>query len=183
MFARIQQFFAAPTFPNDPDKNRQAYLLNFVSLAYLLIVLVSVPLGIFSARTEIAVASPVRLFIGLYLRVGQLILFPTMAQILLRRREPLWGSRVFVYGLWLGYMLLVIFNGGVDSTAFPNTVLVMLTAALLLSGRSALTITFLTIVVGGISTVLDARGFLPDPLAGSNIYLTYISYSFIFIAI
>ena len=41
----------------------------------------------------------------------------------------------------------------------------------------------MTIVLGGISVMLDARGLLPDPLAGSNLYLTYISYSFIFVAI
>jgi PAS domain S-box-containing protein len=107
--------------------------------------------------------------LGLTQRLGLLFLSSVTAQLLLRRGRVRLGGYLYVYGMILAFAILIIFNGGVQSAAFPNSIMVILTAGLILGRRTAAMTTAVVIITAFISLILEAQGMLPPPMAtGAN---------------
>ena len=173
---KLKRLFAPPIF-EDAQKTQDAQLLNFVTLAYLSALLLGL-LGLIPFTYELG---PSFVITGLIRRLGLLFLVSIATQVLLRRGHVRSAGYVYVYGMVLAFAILIIFNGGVQSTAFPNAIMVILTAGLILGWRTAAITTTVIIITAFISLILETQGMLPTPIAIGNNSMEGLSTSAILI--
>ncbi|MBN1305952.1 MAG: GAF domain-containing protein [Anaerolineales bacterium] len=155
---RIGKIFAAPVF-DDEEKGRTAYLLNFVTIAYLLISLTTVG-GAFFASPDA----------GQILREGLIRTFPVIvvliiAQIIMRFGKVRAASIFLGVFLWITQVYSIYLTGGASSAAIFVLILVVLIFGLLV-GRRAVIIggigTFLTTII---ALAMENSGLLPPPIS------------------
>jgi PAS domain S-box-containing protein len=177
----IRKLLAPPTYATEDDTSK-ARLINFISLIYLLIVLVALIGGALIANPQVTGTTTAEFLRFLAIRIVPLLVIPTVTQLLLRNGRLRASSYVVVYGLWAVFMLFFFLNGGLDTPAYSNMILVVLSAGLLFSYRSAFGITAVTVVLAAIGIYLQNTNQLPQPVAPSNIWVEWMGTSLILLA-
>ncbi len=174
----IRGFFAPPSF-EDQDKLSQAYMLNFVSLLFLSVLFIGIPVAFIVAWEYVTVeVIPYVLF-----RTVPLIIPIAIAQVLLRRGYVRLGSIVFSTFLWLAFIYMMFMQGGIQSTSYPDMMFIILLFGLLVGVRPAIGVMVVSILIGGVAVIMQRQGLLPEPWIGEYNMLDWITYSFVFMNI
>src|SRR5688572_5613958 len=155
MFNLIKYFLAPPVFADDPEKTRNAYLLNFITVTSLLNALIFMP---FAPAARIP-------YFGLAIGVILAIWF------IMRRGYIKAASIAIVAGISLVIVVGAITSGGVRAPGYGAFTVVILFAGLLLGWKAAVGMTMISILCGGLLIAAEALGLLPEPFQyNSNAY-------------
>lgn len=174
MMTKLKRLIGSPVF-DDAQKTQDAYLLNFVTLSYLAFLTLAV-LSSTIVAPDIAASE---IIIQLTQRLGILFLSNLFAQIFLRLGRVRLGSYVYVIGMTLGFVFLILFNGGVSAIAFSNSIMIIIAAGLIIGARAAFATTATITLAAFIALILEAREMLPEPLTISTSAVNWMSISFI----
>jgi len=173
MMTKLKRLIAPPVF-DDAQETQQAQLLNFVTLSYLAFLLFGVIAGFLAADVDVTSA------IGIIAeRLGLFFIATITAQVLLRLRRVRAASYIYVIVMTFSFIVMVIFNGGVRSVAFPNAIMIVLVAGLIINARAAFTVTAIMIATSFIALVLETQGLLPDPIAPGTNPVDWLSISIV----
>lgn len=157
MVDKIKHFFAPPVF-EDEEKTRTAYLLNFVTWAYLILAILAM-LGVLGI---VGIAVDETALLLLSVRVLPFLLANILGQVLMRSGRVRLASTVFVILLWMGYTGSMVINGGTQGTAFAFFFLLIVITGLLLDSRAVVIALIASICSGGVLVTLEMRGLLPE---------------------
>jgi diguanylate cyclase (GGDEF)-like protein/PAS domain S-box-containing protein len=153
MFGKIRQSFSPPVF-KDEDQARVARILNTISLAILVIVLV---VGLI---TPFVFERPIEGFI-----TSAATALPVLIVLLLIRRGYVQFARwFFVVTIWVLDTILILLTDGLFSGVAPGYVAVVVLAGLLLGGRAAIGFTVLMALSGLGMLYAENLGVLPPPV-------------------
>jgi putative methionine-R-sulfoxide reductase with GAF domain len=161
IWGRIKQFFTPPVFA-DEEKAQVASLLNFLTIFYLLILLMSFA-TVFAFGKENLQANLRGTFIRLVPYAALLIL----VQVIMRRGFVFGAARLFVIVYWLNTTFEIITGGGVYAPAFTSYLIAVVVAGLVLGGRAAMVTGAASMVAGAVLFSFQDR--LPSPLIPLNI--------------
>ena len=164
MFKRIKHFLAPPVFAGDEEKTRNAYLLNVITISFLMAALLCIPL-----------ASTKRLpYVGLALVVTLL------AWLVMRRGYVRMASIALLVGTFLILAISMFTGGGVRAPGYSGFFALILLAGLLLGWKAAVGTALLSTLYGAILLQADSYGLLPELLNyNSSTYLIIDSVLFI----
>lgn len=175
MFNSMKNFFALPTFA-DEEQNRNAYLLNFITIAYFVVAMITVGAS-FAASTDYgntlkqASTQIVPLFIALII-----------AQVLMRAKLIRAATLSFGILLWLSQTYNVYISGGTSSYSLFNYVLSVMVFGLLLGRRYAIITAVVSVFTAFVFLVLDNNGLLPQSVNAAGGTETIGLFTFIFTA-
>ncbi len=155
MFAWVKQFLAPPVFRDDEDKTRVASLLNTILIAFLMMSVIMMGIGLLSP-----VPNPIP---GLVAN-GILILLELGALTLMRRGRVRLASGLVSSVLGLFFILLTLGSGGVFSPVFGSYTVVILIVGLLLGGSVGVGFAGLGVLAGLGMLYASIRGVLPPSL-------------------
>ena len=175
MFNSMKKFFALPTFA-DEEQNRNAYLLNFITIAYFVVAMITVGAS-FAASTDYgntlkqASTQIVPLFIALII-----------AQMLMRAKLIRAATLSFGILLWLSQTYNVYISGGTSSYSLFNYVLSVMVFGLLLGRRYAIVTAVVSVFTAFVFLALDNNGLLPQSVNAAGGTETIGLFTFIFTA-
>ncbi|HID52390.1 MAG TPA: GAF domain-containing protein [Anaerolineae bacterium] len=160
MLEKIKNWTAPPDF-TDPEERRSARLLNFITWAYMGLIIFSL-MGFSVFTRQQFEQLGLSLF---FVRVVPFLAANILAQILMRLGRMRLASIVFISLLWLGLSVVLYVNGGIYVTATTFYFLVIVASGLLLGMRVAGLVTALSVLWGTVIAVLMGRNALPAPLS------------------
>jgi len=171
MLAQIEQLLAASVFEEE-EQTRVAGLLNTILLSALVLAVLFVIAAPF--------VSPNPLFS--IVATGALIL-PLLGALFLARRGHVRLTSILISGaLWAIITVAAVLAGGVQSSSFSTSILVILIAGLLLGTRAGVLFAGLS-TVAGLGMVLAKRyGLLPEPSIASSPVATWVALTANFMA-
>ncbi len=175
MFNSMKNFFALPTFA-DEEQNRNTYLLNFITIAYFAVAMITVGAS-FAASTDYentlqqASTQTVPLLIALI-----------VAQVLMRAKLIRAATLSFGILLWLSQTYNVYISGGTSSYSLFNYVLSVMVFGLLLGRRYAIVTAVVSVFTAFVFLALDNNGLLPQSVNAAGGTETIGLFTFIFTA-
>lgn len=175
MFNSMKKFFALPTFA-DEEQNRNTYLLNFITIAYFVITMITIGAS-FAASTDYentlqqAATQTVPLLIALII-----------AQVLMRAKLIRAATLSFGILLWLNQTYNVYISGGTSSYSLFNYVLSVMVFGLLLGRRYAIATAVVSVFTAFVFLVLGNNGLLPQSVNATGSAETIGLFTFIFTA-
>jgi signal transduction histidine kinase len=155
MLTRLRSVLAAPTFPDDDEKSRQARVLNTLLLSGMLVVafrgLAAIPF-VFRAKLYNTIAIVVILAI-----MGLAYWLMHMGRVRL-------ASALFTFSIWPIVTLFVLFGGGVRSALVVFYAAGVVIGGVLLGTRTARILVALTVLITLGMVVLELNGALPPQI-------------------
>ncbi|WP_420628845.1 sensor histidine kinase [Candidatus Leptofilum sp.] len=106
---------------------------------------------------------PLSAFELLIMGAALLLFMIALTRFLLRQKRLLQASIIFLLSLWVIFILLTIFNGGVSSAAPTTFIFGVLVAGLLLGERAAKSFAGLSVLTTAVLYVLEVSQRLPSP--------------------
>ena len=149
MLEQIKQWIKPPIFPDDEDKTRNAQIL-YALLTNTLVFLVFSSLGTIFIFVQ---------KIGASIFIFGLLTWVLITGMQVQRGRVLAASRLFIAGLWIGFALLILRTGRINTTFVSLHVALIVVAGILLGKRSALILTLLSIIFGLGFAILESTGY------------------------
>lgn len=170
---RKRGLFSAPLFQDETD-NRNAYILNSITIAYFIAVTVVTGLALlaFLDNFQLALASALSYSIPTLIIVA-------VTQGLLRAGRVRLASLSFGILLWLNQAYTLYLNGGTAAPGLFNYILVVLVLGLLLGQRYAVIGAWASIGMSIAIFVIDQLGWIPPAPASNNLAASLL-FAFIF---
>lgn len=175
MFNSMKKFFTLPAFA-DEEQDRNAYLLNFITIAYFVISMITVMIS-FAASTDYedtlqqAATQTVPLLIALII-----------TQVLMRVKLIRAATLSFGILLWLNQTYNVYISGGTSSYSLFNYVLSVMVFGLLLGRRYAIATAVVSVFTAFVFLALDTNGLLPQNINSTGNADSIGLFTFIFTA-
>ncbi len=169
-FNALKKFVALPDFFSEA-KNRHANLLNsvlWIGLAALVFFALVTPFTIPNYASFETI-----LVIEILLLIGMLIL--------LRRGAIQFATVTLLVGLWIIYLGVAIFSGGVQTIAYSSMSLVVLAAGLLLGARASFTFAGVSSLVGLGLLIAEMHHVLPNILIENTSIMEWVGLSLNFV--
>ena len=158
---QIRKLFKAPVFEDD-EKNRSAYLLNFVTIAFFLIS-VSVILATFLASTDLQ-----QTLRAIIIRSMPVMAVLVITQVLMRTGKVRMASFLLGILLWLATAFNVLISGGATSSAKFIFIVVVMIFGLLSGSMNAVFSALASILMVIFTFILENQGLLPPAIINSS---------------
>jgi len=145
--------FTPPDFPNDENKTRSAVYGHWIALAFIVIIFLNETVGKL-------IAGPVVLnVLDLILVLLLVVLFVALRRIKSGRVRL--ANTMLIVLLWIGVNVAAYLGAGISSSAFIANFIVILAAGLLRGWRTAVALTFFTILTGLGLAYAETNSLLP----------------------
>ncbi len=159
---RIKGFFAPPVF-EEVEKTRSAYILNVITLVFIVVL-------IFAVVASVVLLGSFDVFLTPGSRRTYVVIgFMLLVQFLMRRGNVHFASTLLILFLLTFITVISFVAGGVLAIIYMPSLIVVVLAGLLLNNRAmALTMAYI-IALGFVQMFLGGRGLLPlsDPITPS----------------
>lgn len=157
MITKLKKWIAPPVFADDKD-NRTAYLLNIISISYVIVLTVLVILGVFQEGIPTVNRG---LYFVLGNRVLPLVLAFISAQFLMRRGNNIHrAASIYIVILWLSAAANTWQYGGIQASSLSNFILLVIMAGLLLGNRGAIITAATGVLFNLLVLILQSQGFI-----------------------
>jgi len=164
--------FTPPDFPNDENKTRSAVYGHWIALAFIFIIFLNETVGKI-------IAWPVVLnVLDLILVLLLIVLFVALRRIKSGRVRL--ANTMLVVLLWIGVNVAAYLGAGISSSAFIANFIVILAAGLLRGWRTAVALTFFTILTGLGLAYAETNSLLPTSYYDITPYTVIQDVSIIF---
>jgi PAS domain S-box-containing protein len=174
MMETIRRLFAAPVF-EDEEKNTKAYLLNFITIAYLVIAVMTIIAAVaFSTDTDAQQTMRTALTRSLPMVVALV-----GAQILMRSGRVVAATVFFSVSLWLQQTYDIFTTGGVTSPSLFIYILVVMIIGLLIGRQYVIVSAIASFVMAIIVLVIENQGLLPAPTSAQTTTNSLFSFFFV----
>jgi GAF domain-containing protein len=170
MMEAIKRFFAAPKF-EDPNKTISASLLNFITIAYLLVSVFVSSLALLSSENIASTIGDELIFLS------PLFIILIISQILMRQGRVHIASLFFAVTHWLSITFGMLLSGGIEAAGLFNYILSILIFGLLLGSRYAIFSAGASLGAAILALILGNQGLLPTPvipISGITNLLTFV---------
>jgi GAF domain-containing protein len=154
MWDNIRRLLAPPVFAGDEEKTRTAALLNAVLWIFIAGFVAFVPIALF--LPTLVQALPI---------MGLLMLVYVVSLWLMHRGHLSAASLLPLTGLWAMMIAVSVFYGGTQIGSYFASIVVVIAAGLLLSGRWGIAFAGLSIIVGIGIAWAQMTNVLPAPLS------------------
>ena len=153
----LKRILTPPVFEGDEDKTRVAALLNATLWIFIAIELAAILVFLFLPNPELSLPL-----------VGVFILGNVISLWLMHRGRLSAASLLFLASIWILMTAVSVFYGGTQSASYFGSLVVVITAGLLLGGRGGIAFAGLSVVTGiGIAWAQSAN-VLPSPLGARS---------------
>ncbi|MAT97427.1 MAG: hypothetical protein CL608_09820 [Anaerolineaceae bacterium] len=175
-FRRLQSWFDSPLFPNEEEKTRQAYLINLIIKAGLMLLI--------SALVILPWLSTPGTFARFLFAVVSLSCSLLLSNVLLHRGRVREAGYFFTAVFWLVFVTITLFGEeGLTGTPFLSAIVLTPLIAGFVSGtRASVIITFLNWVLGAVLVWWELSGRIPIA-APYKPHIQYFAYVFMFSAL
>lgn len=175
MFNSLKKFFALPTF-NDEAQTQNAYLLNFITIAYFFVSVITIGAS-FAASTDYAST-----FRQAFAQAAPVLTALVFAQVLMRVKRIRAATISFGVLIWLTQTYSAYNSGGSSSYSIFNYVISVMIFGLLL-GRGYAIITAIASVLATFTLrILGGNGTLPASIYEESTAMDIGLFTFIFTA-
>jgi len=163
----IRKFFTPPVF-EDIEKTATARLLYII-----LAIDVSVCIIFFVPFYFLSPANTVRYFILSTIVIAT----SALSMVVARKGRVQLASLILLASLWLAIMAGTISDGGIISSIFAGSFVLVIIAGMLLGDRAAIITAVVSIIAGAMMVIADSAGRIPTPNTGSG-FDKLLGYSF-----
>jgi PAS domain S-box-containing protein len=175
MLIRIKQWLQPPNFPGDDEKNREAQLVNTLSLFFVFMLLVGalVFVPLFVERKGLVWAI-----------IAVLAILYAIGRYLLLRGQVVWSHLLMVVGAWAVFQGVAIFSAGISGPMTVAIVAVVVIIALQRQTWIGYSIVLFSILCGLILAILNTNHvilptlFTATPLAAWFFYTLGLGFVF-----
>ncbi len=158
---KIRKFIAAPVF-EDEEKSRNAYLLNFVTIAYFLISFSAI-IAAFFASTDMQ-----KTMREVLIRSFPVLVVLMIAQILMRVGKVRSAGFFLGFSLWLTTAFNVLISGGASSSALYVFIVVVMIFGLLGGRAYAIISAIASFIMAIVALILETQGLLPASISAQD---------------
>lgn len=173
MLETIKRFFAAPVF-EDEEKSNNAYLLNFITIAYIIISVMSVTAALFAVTDNMQQTTREAL-----IRTLPILVILVITQILMRSGRVKTASIFLGVFMWLNQTFSMFITGGVSSPALFVYVVVVMIVGLLIGRQYMIVSAIASFVMAFIVLVVENQGLLPAPLSEQSASTSLFTFFFV----
>lgn len=175
MFNSMRKFFALPMFA-DEAQTRNASLLNFITIAYFLVSMLTISAS-FAASTDFEAT-----FRQAATQAAPLFIALIIAQVLMRLKMVRAATISFGVLIWLNQTYSVYVSGGSGSYSIFNYVISVMVFGLLLGRNYAIITAIVSVLTTFVLRILESTGALPISIYVESNAMDIGLFTFIFTA-
>lgn len=175
MFNSIKKIFALPAFA-DEAQTQNAYLLNFITIAYFLVSIITIGIS-FAASTDYAAT-----FRQAFAQAAPVLAALIIAQVLMRVKQIKAATISFGVLVWLTQTYSAYNSGGASSYSIFNYVIAVMVFGLLLGRGYAIITAIASVLSTFILRILGGNGTLPTSIYEESNAMDIGLFTFIFTA-
>ena len=175
MVNSMKKFFALPTF-DDEAQTQNAYLLNFITIAYFVVSMITIGAS-FAASTDFAST-----FRQAFAQAAPVLTALIFAQVLMRVKRIKAATISFGVLIWLTQTYSAYNSGGTSSYSIFNYVISVMVFGLLLGRRYAIITAIVSVLTAFILRTLGSNGTLPISIYEESNAMDIGLFTFIFTA-